>query len=272
MASRKDEGYEIALQNAIAKGYVPADYLSEAGDVEADLAEQRAEIEEQIAESDSPTQIARLEADLQRMNHRAELRISELQARAQADADRYAARSQTARDESEAKILADQSHAARVQAEELAKLDRTVKLRNDADARRKAREDTAQAKRDKAAREKAAAARSKAVRNAGKSTSLLSTSKDTRFMDAGITALASAVTVVYTATRPGNQSLGFAAFWTLLGALMMVEGTGGELQFIGSGVMSANAAYFGLRLFDLVKVEAAVNNTPIPGTGNQIVG
>lgn len=116
-------------------------------------------------------------------------------------------------------------------------------------------------------REQAAAARRKAIRSAGKQTSLLSTSKDTRFMDAGITAAVSAATVVYTATRPGNQSIGFSLFWLLLGSLMFVEGNG-ELQYLGAGTMAAQSAYLSLRLWQMVKVPPAVSVTQIPGTGS----
>lgn len=256
---------EDVLRLAQERG-LGARWTSEAGDVEADLAEARAEIEAEIAETDSPARIARLEADLQRMERRSELKIHELQTRAQADADRLAARAASARDVAEAKALEDQSHAARVQAEELSKLDRTIKARNDADARRNAREKAAEKKRDVAAQEKARAALAKAIRQAGKATSILSTSSSTRFMDAAINVGVAAATVVYTATRPGNQSVGFAAFWTLAGGLAFVESSA-ELKYAGGAISAANAAYLAMRLFGLAKVEPSVSVTQIPGTG-----
>ena len=85
-------------------------------------------------------------------------------------------------------------------------------------------------------------------------------------MDAGINIGVAAATVIYTATRPGNQSVGFAAFWTLLGGLMFVEGNG-ELKYAGGAISAANSAYLALRLFQLAKVEPSVSTTTIPGTG-----
>jgi len=104
------------------------------------------------------------------------------------------------------------------------------------------------------------------VSRAASATSILPESPDVRFLDAAINAGVAGATVVYTATRPGNQSLGFAAFWTLLGALMFVEGRG-ELRYGGAAVSGANAAYMALRLWQLVKVEPSVSTTAIPGTG-----
>ena len=104
------------------------------------------------------------------------------------------------------------------------------------------------------------------VSSTASATSILPESGEVRFLDAGVNAGVAAATVVYTATRPGNQSIGFAAFWTLLGALMFVEGRG-ELRYGGGAVSAANAAYLALRVFQLVKVEPSVSTTPIPGTG-----
>ncbi len=268
--ARRDDDFESALRNAAEKGY-DVHYLNDAGDVEADAIDVREELLDQMATADSDTDVARLGSRLETEQRRAELRLQQIQARAEADADRYAARAAAARTEAEAKVLEEQARAARTQAEEIAKMERTLKLRDDADRRRIDREQKAAQKRKQQETEKARAARAKAIRQAANSTQLTHMGAKPSFAAAGLTALAAAVTVTYTATRPGNQSLGFAAFWTLAGMLGMVEGNA-ELEWISAGIMSANAAYFSLRLFDLVKVQQSVTNTPIPGTGNQISG
>jgi hypothetical protein len=70
-----------------------------------------------------------------------------------------------------------------------------------------------------------------------------------RFLDAGITIGVAAGSVMWTATRQTEgQQLGWAAFWTLLGGLMAVQGSH-ELRYGGFGVCAANASYITLRLF-----------------------
>ena len=243
----------------------------------------RYEADAKAAERKASAAIRQIEAEIRQAEREAQLRqaredreFERKMQREREQADRAALKAtQEAEEEERRRQEAYQHDLAEIEARAQA-AERAAAARADAKERelaaREAAIQRAEIRKQEQARAKAAAARSKAIRNAGKSTSLLSTSKDTRFMDAGITALASAVTVVYTATRPGNQSLGFAAFWMLAGALAMVEGTGGELQYLGGGILSANGAYFALRLFDLVKVEPAVNTTPIPGTGNTITG
>lgn len=83
-------------------------------------------------------------------------------------------------------------------------------------------------------------------------TTLLPESGEVRFLDAIVTVVVSAVTVVWTATRKGTSALGWAVFWMLLGSLMFVEGRG-ELAFGGAGVSAANAAYLALRIAGLVQ-------------------
>ncbi len=76
-------------------------------------------------------------------------------------------------------------------------------------------------------------------------------SGEVRLIDAGVTILVAAGSVVWTATRQTLASeLGWAAFWTLLGAFMYVEGAAGsEIKAAGAGVSAANASYISLRLF-----------------------
>ena len=74
-------------------------------------------------------------------------------------------------------------------------------------------------------------------------------SRQMRFLDAGITIGVAAGSVMWTATRQTEgQQLGWAAFWTLLGGLMAVQGSH-ELRYGGFGVCAANASYITLRLF-----------------------
>ena len=69
-----------------------------------------------------------------------------------------------------------------------------------------------------------------------------------RFIDGLITIVISALTVLWTASRPTEGSqLGWALFWTLLGGLMGVQGTH-ELRYGGFGVAGGNAAFLTLRL------------------------
>lgn len=229
--------------------------------------EAQSDAEAEIRETDSPARRASLEERLSLENRRTENRLSVMAERARVDADRYESRASAARTEAEAEVMKEEAKTARVQADLLAKYEAKVRADNYADERKRQQEERAQEKRDTQARDKRRAATSKAVRNAGKQTSLLSTSKDTRFMDAAINIGVAAATVVYTATRPGNQSIGFATFWTILGGFMFVE-SNGELKYGGGAISAANASYLALRLFQLVKVEPSVSTTPIPGTGS----
>lgn len=72
---------------------------------------------------------------------------------------------------------------------------------------------------------------------------------EARFIDDAITMGVAGVSVLWTASR-GNitSELGYATFFTVLGGLMAVQGTG-ELRYGGFGLMSANFAYILLRLF-----------------------
>lgn len=80
-------------------------------------------------------------------------------------------------------------------------------------------------------------------------TTIIEESPEVRFLDAGITAVVAAGSVLWTASRPTLSSqLGWATFWTLLGGLMAVEGTG-ELRYGGFGVLGANASFLALRIF-----------------------
>jgi hypothetical protein len=84
-------------------------------------------------------------------------------------------------------------------------------------------------------------------------TSVLPESPEVRFLDAAVTAGVSATSVLWTATRPTVASrLGWAAFWTGLGALMAVEGRG-ELRYGGFGVLGANMSFLALDIFGLLK-------------------
>jgi hypothetical protein len=88
-------------------------------------------------------------------------------------------------------------------------------------------------------------------------TTILPESGEVRFLDALVSVAVSGGTVLWTATRPANSAIGWAAFWTLLGGLMAVEGQG-ELRWAGIGTASANASYLALRMAQLVKVEPQV--------------
>lgn len=77
---------------------------------------------------------------------------------------------------------------------------------------------------------------------------------EVRFVDAAIATGVSAGSVLWTATRAPGPDIGWAAFWTALGALMAVQGRG-ELRYAGFGVMSANASYLALRAFGLIRRE-----------------
>ena len=91
----------------------------------------------------------------------------------------------------------------------------------------------------------AAKATAKVISQVGHQTSLVSKSAETRFLDAGVAALAGASTAWWTATRenPGWWGLGLS----VLGGFMAVEGKH-ELQKIGWGMLGANIGYLTLRL------------------------
>lgn len=74
--------------------------------------------------------------------------------------------------------------------------------------------------------------------------------KDVRFIDAGITIIVASGSVIWTASRnhANGSDILWALFWTGLGGVMAVEGSG-ELRYGGFGVSAANAAYLALRLF-----------------------
>lgn len=83
----------------------------------------------------------------------------------------------------------------------------------------------------------------------GLSAGYVVTGTERSFTNAAIGIAVSMASVLWTATRSTEASqLGWAAFWSGLGALMAVEGTG-ELQSVGYGVMGANASFLALRLF-----------------------
>lgn len=73
--------------------------------------------------------------------------------------------------------------------------------------------------------------------------------KDVRFVDALITIAVAGGSVLWTASRnhQNGSDVIWATFWTLLGAVMAVEGSN-ELRYGGFGVSSANAAYLMLAL------------------------
>jgi len=69
---------------------------------------------------------------------------------------------------------------------------------------------------------------------------------EVRIIDALITIVIAALTVLWTATRSPTGSILWGVFWTALGGLMAVEGRG-ELRYAGFGVSAANAAFLSLR-------------------------
>ena len=86
--------------------------------------------------------------------------------------------------------------------------------------------------------------------------SITPASADVRFLDAVVTIVVAAATVLWVATRPSTQALGWAVFWMLLGGLMAVEGSG-ELRYGGFGVLAANASYLALRVTGFANVTPA---------------
>lgn len=82
---------------------------------------------------------------------------------------------------------------------------------------------------------------------------LLPPGAEVRFLDVLITIVVSGITVIWTATRPSTQALGWSVFWLALGAVMAVEGRG-ELRYGGFGVAAAQATYLTLRIMQYVKV------------------
>jgi hypothetical protein len=82
---------------------------------------------------------------------------------------------------------------------------------------------------------------------------LLPPGAEVRFLDVLITIVVSAITVIWTSTRPSTQALGWSVFWLVLGAMMAVEGRG-ELRYGGFGVAASNATYLTLRVMQFVKV------------------
>lgn len=75
-------------------------------------------------------------------------------------------------------------------------------------------------------------------------------SKDVRFIDALVTITVAGASVLWTASRnhQNGTDILWALFWTGLGGVMAVEGSG-ELRYGGFGVSAANGAYLALRLF-----------------------
>jgi hypothetical protein len=170
------------------------------------------------------------------------VRAAKAAAASQAEVERIEARAREAKARADAQIAVLQARAEAAERAERARIERMREQERIA-AQRQARQ------RAQRPRHEAVPVTSSGIT----ATTILPESPEVRFLDAGITGAVSAVSVVWTATRPTPLSrVGWAAFWSGLGALMAVEGRG-ELRYAGFGLVGSNLSFLALDLFHLLR-------------------